>query len=173
MPGRGTRSTAALAAALLMAATALGVVAARGPQPPVGMDERVHAVAETLRCPVCQNLSVADSPSTLAGEMRRTIARRLEAGRTPQEIRAEFVAAYGEWILQAPPPRGINLVAWAAPAVLLLAGLVTAGVALQRWTARPSRRDLPGADGRGPAPLSAADRRLLDRALAGAPEDPQ
>lgn len=173
MPGRGARATAALAAALLVSSAALGIVAARGPEPPGGMDQRVQAVAETLRCPVCQNLSVADSPSTLAGEMRRTIARRLEAGRSPDEIRAEFVAAYGEWILQAPPPRGINLVAWVGPAVLFLAGMVTAGAAIRRWTAHASRRARPDQDGDGPPPLSPADRRLLDRALAGAPEEPE
>lgn len=160
-----------LAAALLAAAGGLAVAAARGPQGPGTMEERVHAVAETLRCPVCQNLSVADSPSTLAGEMRRTIRGQLEAGRSPQEIRQGFVEAYGEWVLQSPPKRGINVVAWAAPAALFLTGLIVAGVAVRRWTGAGMRADGERRAGAAAASLSTDDRRLLERALAASPED--
>ena len=156
----------ALAAALVAAAVALVIAAARGPSPPTTMDERVHAVAATLRCPVCQDLSVADSPSALAGEMRRTIERELRAGESPDEIRRGFVRAYGEWILQAPPKRGLDLVAWVTPLAFVGVALVAAVVALRRWTA--SRR--PQRGGPEAAPLSVADRELLGRALA-APED--
>ncbi len=168
---------AALAAALLISGVALAFVAARGPEPPRSLPEQVRAVASTLRCPVCQNLSVADSPSPLAREMRATIGRELRAGRTPEQIKARFVDAYGEWILLAPPRRGLNLVAWIAPAVLLGAGLVTAGVALRRWT---TRRGAPGesrdvaAPGTGVAAdaVSPDDRRMLEHALSALPEEP-
>ena len=169
---------AVLAAALLVSGVALGFVAARGPEPPRSLPEQVRAVASTLRCPVCQNLSVADSPSPLAREMRATIGRELRAGRTPEQIRARFVDAYGEWILLAPPRRGLNLVAWIAPAVLLGLGLVTAGVALRRWTTR--RADPGEAGGVVAAPrtgvaadvVSPDDRRMLEHALSALPEEP-
>ena len=171
---------AVLAAALLISGAALGFVAVRGPQPPSSLPERVHELASTLRCPVCQNLSVADSPSPLARQMRATIGRELRAGRTPEQIRARFVQAYGEWILLAPPRRGLNLIAWIAPALLLAGGLVAAVVAIRRWTSRridvaeaagatspPGRYAVP--DGNG---LSPDDRRMLEHALSSLPEDP-
>jgi cytochrome c-type biogenesis protein CcmH len=156
---RGT--TLILAAALLAAGSALAVAALRGPDRPETLQERVDAVASTLRCPVCQNLSVADSPSRLASEMRREIGQDLQAGRSPEEIRARFAAAYGEWILQAPPKEGINLVAWLAPALLLAGGALAAFSAVRGWTARGRRDALE----RG-APLSPGDRAMLRRALA-------
>ena len=85
-------------------------------------DDRVQEVAAGLRCPVCQNLSVADSPSRLAGEMRAEIEAKLDAGETPEQIHAFFVDRYGEWVLLAPTKRGLNLLPWAVPIVGILAG---------------------------------------------------
>src|SRR5207244_2321694 len=79
-----------------------GVVAGRGPAPSATMSERVRAIASTLRCPVCQDLSVADSPSGLATSIRAQIAQKLRAGETPSQIRQGYVGAYGQWILLSP-----------------------------------------------------------------------
>jgi cytochrome c-type biogenesis protein CcmH len=85
--------------------------------------DRAHEIAAGLRCPVCLNLSVADSPSRLAGEMRSKIGSRLRAGQSPEQIRAFFIDRYGEWILLEPPRRGLNWVPWAVPVVALVAGV--------------------------------------------------
>ncbi len=159
---------ALLAGALLVAAVSLGVVAARAGGEPHTFGERVRSVAEDLRCPVCQGLSVADSPSSLARQMRASIARDLRAGRTPDEIKASLVDSYGEWILLAPSGSGLNLVAWVAPALLFAAGLVVAVVAIRRWTlGSPVRaRTVDRGAGQGDGGLSGSDRALLDRATA-------
>jgi cytochrome c-type biogenesis protein CcmH len=171
-PGRFAAGTVVLALALLAAGSALAMVALRGPAPQTGVADRVRTVASTLRCPVCQNLSVADSPSRLAQEMRRTIARDLRGGKTPEQIRQDFARAYGPWILESPPKRGINLVAWIAPVLLMLGGLAAAGAAVWRWTGRGlAGRIVPAPPGEPGPTLSEADRSLLQRALAGAKED--
>ena len=157
----GRRATVILAATVVAAVVALAIAALRGPHRPAGIEERVDAVASTLRCPVCQNLSVADSPSGLAGEMRRTIERRLRSGDSPAEIRADFVTAYGEWVLQAPEKEGIGLVAWLAPPVALLGGAALAAVAIRGWRRRRAARPIASDQG-----LPAHDRALLDRAMA-------
>ena len=106
------------------------------------VDERtVHAIAGDLRCVVCQSLSVADSPSETANQMRGIIRERLAAGDTPDQVRAYFVERYGQWILLAPPRRGFDLIVWIAPFVALAAGVVLVLATVRRWSrrARPSR----------------------------------
>jgi cytochrome c-type biogenesis protein CcmH len=167
---RGSSVTwVALAAAALVAAAAIAFVALRGPDAPADVQARVREVATGLRCPVCQNLSVADSPSALAREMRSTIERRLRAGESPDGIREEFVRAYGEWILLDPPRHGINLVAWLAPLALLIGGLAVAAVAVRRWThagGNGESKAAAGTAGSDAGALSDADRRRLAEALA-------
>jgi cytochrome c-type biogenesis protein CcmH len=104
------------------------------------MDERVNEVASGLRCPVCQNLSVADSPSRLAGEMRSEIEAQLGAGRTPDEVRAFFVERYGEWVLLAPERGGLNLLPWMLPIAGLVVGV---GVWFAAFRRRSDRRAVP------------------------------
>ena len=172
-----------VAAAFIFSGAALALVAARGGEPPHTLQDQARAVASTLRCPVCQNLSVADSPSPLARQMRTTIARELQAGRTPDEIRAGFVQSYGEWILLAPPRRGLNLVAWVGPLLLLATGVAIAVLAVRRWTGYgSSQRDASPAKAFGATKdhdtlsgngtrLSPGDRQLLERALSTLPEE--
>jgi len=122
----------ALAVAGLLGLLACSVAAA-----PV--DERtVHAVAADLRCVVCQSLSVADSPSETASQMRGVIRERLAAGETPEQVKAYFVDKYGLWILLSPPRQGFNLLVWVVPFAGLAAGLVVLALVVRRWTRRPA-----------------------------------
>jgi cytochrome c-type biogenesis protein CcmH len=165
-PAGRRRPAAGLAALLLVALGGLAAVAARGPAPAATPAERVHAIASGLRCPTCRDLSVADSPAPLARQMRDQIAEGLQAGKSPETIRREFVAAYGESVLLVPPRRGVGLVAWVAPALLLAGGLLAAVLAVRRWRARGPAPAAPST----PRP-SDADRALLERALSRFEED--
>lgn len=97
----------------------------------------VHEVASQLRCVVCQNLSVADSPSEMANQMRDIVRQRLAAGETPEQVIQYFVDRYGEWILLSPAPHGLNLLVWVAPAIAVLTGLAVVAWLIRRWT-RPA-----------------------------------
>jgi cytochrome c-type biogenesis protein CcmH len=119
-----------------------GQHAASGAQP-AALDKQVRAIASRLRCPVCQNESVADSPSELAGQMRALIRAKLEEGQPPEEIVAYFVSRYGQWILLDPPRKGVGWILWSAPVVALLVALMAAVAFLRRTV----RRGEPAADG--------------------------
>jgi cytochrome c-type biogenesis protein CcmH len=86
---------------------------------------------------VCQSLSVADSPSETANQMRGIIRERLAAGDSPEQVRAYFVEKYGDWILLSPPKSGFTLLVWVVPFVGLGIGLVLVVVMVRRWSRTP------------------------------------
>jgi cytochrome c-type biogenesis protein CcmH len=115
----------AVAIGLALGATALvaGVaLVGEGERTPA---ERSAALAAELRCPDCQGLSVVDSPTASAVEIRRQIDELVAGGATDDEIRGHFVERYGEWILLAPTAP----FTWVLPYVVVLGG----GAALFGW----------------------------------------
>jgi cytochrome c-type biogenesis protein CcmH len=148
--------------AALAAASALGFVAARGHQQPESRAAQAQRIAAGLHCPICKDLSVADSPAPLAQQMRQQIDQQLAAGRSPDEIRAGFVAAYGDSVLMSPPRHGLGGAAYYLPLAVVLGGALAAGLLLRRWRAAPSSVD-GSAD--GGAALSAAQRQAVRRAV--------
>src|SRR5688572_29368246 len=76
--------------------------------PAPDIEEQTRAVSAELRCVVCQNLSVSDSPSEMAQQMRASVREQLQAGKSPQEIKDFFVSKYGEWVLLKPTDTGFN-----------------------------------------------------------------
>lgn len=96
------------------------------------------ALASELRCPVCQGNSIQDSPSELAQEMRDLIRDQLREGKTPDEVRAYFVAKYGEWILLSPRAEGLNLVVYLVPLAVILIGGAVVWRSVRRWTTTTS-----------------------------------
>ncbi len=115
---------------------------------------QADALAAELRCPDCQGLSVADSPTQSAREIRRQIDELLAGGASPDEVRAHFVARYGEWILLAPSSPLVWLVPFAA--------VLIATVALVLWLARRTG----GAPPDQPAITDPERQRLHDEAEA-------
>ena len=114
-------------------------------------EERVERIVAELRCPVCQGLSVADSPSETARQMRDLVAQRVAEGRTDEEILEEFESSYGEWVFLSPDTDSPSALMWLLPFVL-----VAAGAALAWARARgPSRRE--------PEPPPAAVAQLRSR----------
>jgi cytochrome c-type biogenesis protein CcmH len=171
---------ASVALAALVAAAPVSVDQPAG-RPLSGneLDARTNEVSALLRCPVCQGLSVADSPATMARNMKQEVREKLAQGFDQEQIIASFERSYGEFVRLRPPLRGANWLVWVGPAIFLLGGAVVIGFALRR-----ARRPLSAQDVRT-ATNSAADRgalpddpRLADairrvRALAdGSPETP-
>jgi cytochrome c-type biogenesis protein CcmH len=123
------------------------------------LDVRVQRVASQLKCLICQGESVADSPSTLAQQMRASIRRQLQAGRSEQDIIQRFEQSYGSEIVWSPPWQGFSLLAWLVPIAFLLCGIGLVILLLREWyasspTATKRSRSITGKNvGTGLAPV--------------------
>jgi cytochrome c-type biogenesis protein CcmH/NrfF len=107
-------------AVLAVLAAVVALVLTRQPTPP--LSTRVDRVAKTLRCPACNGESVAASDTPIARSMRSEITLQLRKGRSSDQVRQWFVARYGADIVTTPSTRGPELLLWALPAGVLLAG---------------------------------------------------
>ena len=122
------------------------------------LDDQVRAIAKQLRCPVCTGETVADSNAEVSVQMRGIIREKLQQGETPDQIKAYFVARYGESILAEPPARGFTLGVWLMPILALIVGLGIVGAVLRSWLRRGAGEPLS-------APAVAAPRAADDERL--------
>jgi cytochrome c-type biogenesis protein CcmH len=86
------------------------------------LEARVQTLGKELRCAVCQGLSVADSPSSMARAQLDMVRELVASGKSDQEVRDYFVARYGEWVLLQPKAEGFNWLVWLGPGLLVVGG---------------------------------------------------
>lgn len=115
---------AALACVLLASARTYAVDPTEMPTPE--LQQRYLGLTHELRCMQCQNEAIADSPVSLAADLRRQVREMLIAGKSDADVRNYMVARYGDFILFRPRVSTRTLWLWAAPGILLLFGAAVA-----------------------------------------------
>ena len=101
------------------------------------LDKRVAALADELRCLVCQNQTLAESNAPLAVDLRNQMREQLAQGASEQEVRDFMVARYGDFVLYRPPFKASTAALWLGPFVLLILGIAL----LARRVARQPPRE--------------------------------
>lgn len=119
---------------------------------PSGAD-RVERLGNSIRCPVCQGESIADSPSTMARDMMDLVSERVAQGWSDDEIIDELLTSYSGAVLLDPPASGSTLALWLAPIAALLVG---AGVIVW-WKRHPGQSQ----SGLAAAPAPKSRSRML------------
>lgn len=117
----------------------------------VTQEQQYRHLTESLRCPKCQNNSIADSNAMIAGDMRLKVYQLLRAGQTPEQVKAYMVARYGNFVSYQPPLTASTLILWAGPALFVIIGAL---VIILR-----SRKRTPHVE------LDAAEQQRLDALL--------
>jgi cytochrome c-type biogenesis protein CcmH len=152
-----------LAAALALLVAAAGVAAkeaAPAAQDPV-LEQRMMALAEELRCLVCQNQTLADSNAPLAEDLRNQIREQLRKGSSDRQVVDYLVARYGDFVLYRPPLKAATLLLWFGPLLLLAIGFA---VLFRRLLLRRKANEID---------ISAADRARAGALLAGGEAKPK
>jgi cytochrome c-type biogenesis protein CcmH len=87
-------------------------------------EQRVQKLGKQFRCAVCQGLSIADSPASMARSQLDKVRELVAAGKSDAEIRDYFVERYGEWVLLEPKKEGFTLLIWLGPALFVVFGFL-------------------------------------------------
>lgn len=124
---------------MLLTVTFTGTVTAQQPAPNV--DDQVLRISKNLYCPVCTGVPLDICETQACVQWRALIREKLLAGESEQQIRAYFIAQYGERVLGAPPPEGFNLSAYILPVVVLLIGAVILFFTARSWLKRPQNNN--------------------------------
>ena len=148
------RRAAALFAVVLLAGAAAPALAEPPPAPDLPLadpaqEARARGLFGDIRCVVCQHESIADSPAGIAADLRGLVREQIAAGKTDDEIKADLLRRYGDYVLFQPPLRIGTWLLWFGP-FALAAG---AGVVL---VLRARRRSAGEA-----APLTPEEERAL------------
>ena len=144
----------ALLLAVLLAAPLAAKEAAPAAADPV-LEKRVMALAEELRCLVCQNQTLADSNAPLAEDLRNQLRERMREGKSDREVVDFLVERYGDFVLYRPPLKATTVLLWFGPLLLLAAGFA---VLLRRVRRRRAAVE---------SGVSEADRKRAAELLAG------
>jgi cytochrome c-type biogenesis protein CcmH len=131
---------------------------AGGPLSEAAVNELAADVATKLRCPVCQGVSIADSPSGMATKMRGQVRDLVAKGYSEEQVMSYFERSYGEFVRLEPPLRGLNVMLWILPGVVLLGGA---------WFVfRKARQPLPAATAPEAGPGGVPTPKDVDPELA-------
>lgn len=149
----------AFAALILLAVMG---AAGGGEAPPAAEDpaleRRVTALADELRCLVCQNQSLADSNADLAVDLKNQIREKLRQGMSERQIADYMVERYGDFVLYRPPFKLATVLLWFGPLLFLVAGIATLFYRLARRRKEAAGRELtPAERARASALLAAAE----------------
>lgn len=118
---------------------------------------RFLQLTSELRCPQCQNQSIADSNAFISEDLRREVYRMINEGRDDQSIINFMLARYGEFVLYKPRLKAETLLLWFGPLILFLLALMVLGVLLKKH--RHSDAEAAG--------LNQAQQAELDKILGG------
>ncbi|MQX53393.1 cytochrome c-type biogenesis protein CcmH [Alcanivorax sp. PA15-N-34] len=134
----------------LQALAAIDVYQFDSPQ----QEDRFHRLTEELRCPKCQNQSIADSDADLARDMRDRVHGMIVEGKSDDEIVGYFVSRYGDFVSYRPPVNARTSVLWLIPLLMLLGGGVLIVRLLRKASAQADQQDSndDGEHNRGESP---------------------
>ena len=82
-------------------------------------EQQFRQLTEQLRCPKCQNNSIADSNSMIATDLRQKVYELMQEGKSQKEIVDYMVARYGNFVTYDPPLTPLTILLWVMPVVAI------------------------------------------------------
>ncbi len=128
------------------------------------LEHRAQEVSALLRCPVCQGLAIADSPSEMATNMKGQVRELLVRGYTEAQILQYFERSYGQFVLLKPKFQGVSALVWIFPIVAIVVGLIIIITKVRRLErARPATAQTSSPTAQAEDPYLARVRKLVEK----------
>tara|TARA_Y100001970_G_scaffold291387_1_gene428349 strand:+ start:1992 stop:2363 length:372 start_codon:yes stop_codon:yes gene_type:complete len=85
-------------------------------------DQLIYKISKNLRCIICQGQSIYDSQSDFALSMKLLIKKKIEEGKSEEEIYEFLKEKYGEWIVYDTSLDKKTFILWGLPVLLFFLG---------------------------------------------------
>lgn len=85
-------------------------------------EQQFKELGSTLRCPKCQNNTIADSNAELAVDLRQKVYDMTKEGKSKQEIIDYMIARYGNFVTYNPPFTIATAILWLGPLFVVVFG---------------------------------------------------
>jgi cytochrome c-type biogenesis protein CcmH len=129
------------------------------------LDQRTNEVGQLLRCPVCQGMSISDSPAEMAVNMKGQVRELLARGYTEEQILKYFELSYGQFVLLRPKMEGVTGMVWLLPVLALVIGAGIVFYKIRKLEKNPP----PAASSQPPTPDDAYLAKVRDMVSGGKP----
>lgn len=142
----------------------VGAVQASTESYPLASDadrERFQELTKELRCPKCQNQSIADSNAPIASDMREAVHKLVQEGQSNEDIMLAMTSRFGEFVRYRPELDPRTFLLWFTPLIVIVLGLVAVAVVVIR-----SRRNATS------EPVLTEDERSKVDAMLAQVDDP-
>lgn len=95
-------------------------------------EQTFYTLTKELRCPKCQNQTIADSDAMIAQDIKARIYTEVREGKTEEEIVSELTRRYGDFIHYRPSFNRATLLLWLGPPALLVTVITFALITIAR-----------------------------------------
>jgi len=142
----------------------VGTVQASTESYPLASDadrERFQELTKELRCPKCQNQSIADSNAPIASDMREAVHKLVQEGQSNEDIMLAMTSRFGEFVRYRPELDPRTFLLWFTPLIVIVLGLIAVAIVVIR-----SRRNATS------EPVLTEDERSKVDAMLAQVDDP-
>ena len=123
--------------------------------------ERFQELTKELRCPKCQNQSIADSNAPIASDMREAVHKLVQEGQSNEDIMLAMTSRFGEFVRYRPELDPRTFLLWFTPLIVIVLGLIAVAIVVIR-----SRRNATS------EPVLTEDERSKVDAMLAQVDDP-
>jgi cytochrome c-type biogenesis protein CcmH len=101
---------------------------------------------DRIMCPICPGQTIAQSTNETSTQMRNLVLKKLRQGETKEEILQYFESRYGERAMAKPHKKGLNLMLWFLPFLLVAILVIGIYYLIHHWSAKGQTEEIPQFD---------------------------